>query len=138
MLLTRIDQDTGFATGVLPSVLLFGFGTGLIFGSAQNVATYGVNSDNSGVASAMVNTMQQVGGSIGLATFTYLSAAAVDRYVADNADQPAQQLETLASLSSYHTVFWVAAAIFLAGSALTAAMFRPGPVALDQPSMPTH
>lgn len=138
VLLTRIDQDTSFATGVLPSVLLFGFGTGLIFGSAQNVATQGVISDNSGVASAMVNTMQQVGGSIGLALFTYISAAAVDRYVVDNADQPAQQLETLAALSSYHTVFWVAAMIFLAGAVLTAAMFRPGPVVLHQPSVPTH
>ena len=138
VLLTRIDQDTSFATGVLPSVLLFGFGTGLIFGSAQNVATYGVDNDNSGVASAMVNTMQQVGGSIGLALFTYISAAAVDRYVADNADQPAQQIQTLAALSSYHTVFWVAAAIFLAGAALTAAVFRPGPVVVDPHSVPTH
>jgi EmrB/QacA subfamily drug resistance transporter len=136
LLLTRIDQDTSFATGVLPSVLLFGFGTGLIFGSAQNVATYGVDSDSSGVASAMVNTMQQVGGSIGLALFTYISAAAVDRYIADSVGQPDQQLQTLAALSSYHTVFWAAAAIFLAGAALTAALFRPGPGVVEQASAP--
>lgn len=138
VLLTRIGQDSSYASGVLPAVLLFGFGTGLVFGSAQNVATSGVDSENSGVASAMVNTMQQVGGAIGLATFTYISASAVDRYLADHADQPAQQLQTLAALSSYHTVFWVAAATFLAGAALTAALFRPGPIVLDQPSMPTH
>ncbi len=138
VLLTRIDQDTTFASGVLPSVLMFGFGTGLIFGSAQNVATSGVDSDNSGVASAMVNTMQQVGGSIGLALFTYISATAVDRYVAGNSDQPDQQLQTLAALSSYHTVFWIAAAIFIVGATLTAAVFRPGPIILAQQSIPTH
>ncbi|MGB3762641.1 MAG: MFS transporter [Ornithinimicrobium sp.] len=138
VLLTRIDQDTGFASGVLPSVLLFGFGTGLIFGSAQNVATSRVDSENAGVASAMVNTMQQVGGSVGLALFAYLSASAVDRYVADNAEQPAQQLETLAALSSYHTVFWVAAAVFVVGAVLTAALFRPGPMVLNQSAVPMH
>lgn len=138
VLLTRIDQDSTYATGVLPSVLLFGFGTGLIFGSAQNVATSGVDSDNSGVASAMVNTMQQVGGAVGLATFSYISATAIDRYLADNADGPAQQLQTLAALSSYHTVFWVAAAIFLAGAAVTAALFRPGPVVVGRSAAPVH
>lgn len=138
VLLTRIDQGSSYATGVLPSVLLFGFGTGLVFGSAQNVATSGVDSDDAGVASAMVNTMQQVGGAVGLATFTYISASAVDRYLADHADQPAQQLQTLAALSSYHTVFWVAAAVFLTGSVLLAAVFRPGPVVLEQPAAPTH
>ncbi|MGX6605217.1 MFS transporter [Micromonosporaceae bacterium Da 78-11] len=132
VLLTRIDQNTSYATGVLPAVLLFGFGTGLIFGSAQNVATSGVDSDNAGVASAMVNTMQQIGGALGLAAFTYISAAAVDRYLTDSADQATQQKQTLAALSSYHTVFWVAAAIFLAGAALTAAVFRPGPVVLNR------
>lgn len=138
VLLTGIDQDSSYGTGVLPSVLLFGFGTGLIFGSAQNVATSGVDSDNSGVASAMVNTMQQVGGAVGLATFSYISASAIDRYLAANADGPAQQLQALAALSSYHTVFWVAAAIFLAGAALTAALFRPGPVVVGRPAVPAH
>ncbi len=138
VLLTRIDENSSYTTGVLPAVLLFGFGTGLVFGSAQNVATSGVDPENSGVASAMVNTMQQVGGAIGLATFTYVSAAAVDRYLADDADQPAHQVQTLAALSSYHTVFWVAAAVFLAGAALTAVVFRPGPAVLDQRSVPAH
>ena len=70
--------------------------------------------------------------------FAYLSASAVDRYVADNAEQPAQQLETLAALSSYHTVFWVAAAVFVVGAVLTAALFRPGPMVLNQSAVPMH
>ena len=137
VLLTRIEQDSSYLTGVLPSVLLFGFGTGLIFGSAQNVATSGVDSDTSGVASAMVNTMQQIGGAIGLAAFTYISASAVDRYLTDHTDLADQQRQSLAALSSYHTVFWVAAAVFAVGAALTAAVFRPGLVVLRQPSAPT-
>ncbi|MPQ97401.1 DHA2 family efflux MFS transporter permease subunit [Modestobacter sp. I12A-02628] len=138
VLLTGIDQDSSYLTGVLPAVLLFGFGTGLVFGSAQNVATSGVDDDDAGVASAMVNTMQQVGGAIGLATFTYISASAVDRYLADDAGAPAEQAQALAALSSYHTVFWVAAGVFLVGAAVTAALFRPGPVVLAGPPVPSH
>jgi len=41
----------------------------------------GVDQDDSGVASAMVNTMQQVGGALGLAIFTSISTSAVGRYV---------------------------------------------------------
>jgi hypothetical protein len=132
VLLTRIDQDSDYATGVLPSVLLFGFGVGLLFGCAQNVATAGVGPDDSGVASALVNTMQQVGGSLGLALFTSLSATAVNRYLASNPGQPGEQLQTLAALTSYHTVFWVAAAVFLLGAVATGALFRSGPVAASR------
>ena len=87
----------------------------------------GVDQDDSGVASAMVNTMQQVGGALGLAIFTSISTSAVGRYVSSHAGQRRDRLQTLAALSSYHTVFWVAAGVFVAGAVLTAAIFRPRP-----------
>ena len=138
LLLTRIDVDTEYVTGVLPAVILAGFGTGLIFGSAQNVATSGVASSHSGVASALVNTMQQVGGAIGLALFTYVSATATDRYLFDNADQTTRQTQALAALSSYHTVFWVAIGIFVVGAGITAATFRSGTIELNEDAAPAH
>jgi hypothetical protein len=79
----------------------------------------GVDQDDSGVASAMVNTMQQVGGALGLAIFTSISTSAVGRYVSSHAGQRRDRLQTLAALSSYHTVFWVAAGVFVAGAVLT-------------------
>lgn len=141
VLLTQISLDTEYVTGVLPAILLAGFGTGLIFGSAQNVATSGVASANTGVASALVNTMQQIGGAVGLALFTYVSTTATDQYLSDNADSAAEQagqLQALAALSSYHTVFWVAIGVFVAGAVITAAVFRSGTVEVDEDAAPAH
>ncbi len=126
VLLTRIDEHSSYAPDVLPSVLLFGLGFGLIFGAAQNVATAGVDEHDSGVASAMVSTMQQVGGSIGLALFTSISATAANHYLRDHSPNP-----TLATLYSNDVVYWWAAGLFLLSAVLTAALYRSGPVALD-------
>ena len=51
----------------MPALIIMGIGLGNIFAPGFATATYGVAPEDSGVASAMVNTMQQVGGSIGLA-----------------------------------------------------------------------
>ncbi len=126
LLLTRISEHSSYPGGVLPSVVLSGFGVGVIIAPAQNVATSGVDAKNAGVASALVNTLQQVGGSLGLAIFTTVSASAASRYLADRSNQPRSQLQTLAALASDHTVFVVAAAVFLVGAGLTAGLFRPG------------
>jgi predicted signal transduction protein with EAL and GGDEF domain len=54
--------------------VIIGLGCGLIFGPAQNAATSGVKFHEAGAASAMVNTAQQIGGSIGTAVFSSLAA----------------------------------------------------------------
>ncbi len=66
VLLTGIGTASGYAAGILPALLVMGFGSGMIFASAQNAATSGIRSRQAGVASAMVNTTQQIGGSIGI------------------------------------------------------------------------
>jgi EmrB/QacA subfamily drug resistance transporter len=74
VLLTRISVDTACASHVLPSLILIGIGFGVTLAPSFATATFGVPARDSGVASAMVNTSQQVGGSIGTAV---LSAVAV-------------------------------------------------------------
>jgi len=64
-MLTKIGLATGYASHVLPGTILLGLGLGLVFAPAFSIATLGVRPEDSGVASAAVNTMQQVGGSIG-------------------------------------------------------------------------
>ena len=54
--------------------MIIGPGCELIVGPAQNAATSGVKSHQAGVASAMVNAAQQIGGSIGTAVFSSLAA----------------------------------------------------------------
>ncbi|MGF6883972.1 EmrB/QacA subfamily drug resistance transporter [Nocardia sp. GAS34] len=131
-MLTGIGVGSSYAGGVLPALLAIGSGLGLIFGPGQNAATSGVRPHESGVASAMVNIAQQIGGSIGLAVFSSLSATATTNYLdrhAATATRPATIAE--ATLTSYHFVFWLAAALFLAGAVLAALLLRRGPLAAD-------
>ncbi|HEY2191854.1 MAG TPA: MFS transporter [Actinomycetospora sp.] len=131
-LLTGIGAGSGYAGGVLPALLVIGLGLGLIFGPGQNAATSGVRSDESGVASAMVNIAQQVGGSIGLAVFSSLGATTIASYLAAHAATAANPATvTAATLASYHVAFWIAAGLFLGGAALAALLFRSGPLPVD-------
>jgi predicted MFS family arabinose efflux permease len=74
--LTQITVTTSYATGIVPALLVMGLGFGMIFSPAINTATAGVDRRDSGAASALVNTMQQVGGSIGTAAPRRCSASA--------------------------------------------------------------
>ncbi|WP_410671390.1 MFS transporter [Amycolatopsis sp. cmx-4-68] len=127
-MLTGIHADSGYAGAVLPALLVTGLGFGLIFGPVQNAATSGVRSHDAGVASALVTTAQQIGGSIGTAVFSSLATTATAKYVSTHAAQPATITE--ATLTGYHLVFWTAAAIFLGSAVLAALLFRSGPLPL--------
>jgi EmrB/QacA subfamily drug resistance transporter len=74
--LAQLSVDSHYATGVLPALLLLGPGLGLIFATCIDNATAGVAPHDAGVASAMVNTMQQVGGSVGTELMSSYSAGA--------------------------------------------------------------
>ncbi|MFE5588374.1 MFS transporter [Kitasatospora sp. NPDC056531] len=63
---TRIDIDTGYATGILGPTLLFGFGMGSIFVPVLLTVVSQVAPHETGAATGMLNTTQQVGGSLGL------------------------------------------------------------------------
>jgi EmrB/QacA subfamily drug resistance transporter len=118
VLLTGIGVDTGYATHVLPSLILVGIGFGLTIAPSFATATLGVPRRDSGVASAMVNTSQQVGGSIGTALLSTLAASAATDYVATHG--PSAQ----AAVEGYVTAFWWAAAIFAVGAVVTGALLR--------------
>ena len=129
VLLTGIGTASSYAAGVLPALLVIGFGFGLIFGPAQNAATSGVTSNEAGAASAMVNTAQQIGGSIGTAVFSSLAASAITSYLHAHAATAAQAATVIdATISGYHQVFWIAAAVFAGTAVLAAALFRSGPL----------
>ncbi|MFD6162385.1 MFS transporter [Nocardia sp. NPDC060256] len=137
-LLTGIGTDSGYVTGVLPALLVIGLGFGFIFGPIQNAATSGVAPHDAGVASATVNTAQQIGGAIGLAVFSSLTTTAINDYLTTHA-ATATQPTTIAqaTISGYHLVFWIAAAVFLGSAALAALLFRSGPLPAN-PNVAVH
>jgi EmrB/QacA subfamily drug resistance transporter len=122
VLLTRIGVDTAYATHVLPSLVLIGVGFGLTVAPSFATATYEVPERDSGVASAMVNTSQQVGGSIGAALLSTLAASAAADFVTAHGPAPAVLHE--AAIQGYTTAFWWAAGIFLAGALVCGSLLR--------------
>ncbi|MGH3743684.1 MAG: MFS transporter, partial [Mycobacteriales bacterium] len=123
LLLVRLPVHSSYATDVLPSLLVLGFGMGLIFAPAFNNATVGVAPHDSGVASAMVNTMQQVSGSIGTALLSTIVGTATRSYL--SAHQPATPLvRATAMVHGYHVIFVVAALIFFSGAVIVGSLVR--------------
>ena len=61
---------------ILSAELLIGFGMGAVMAPSMNYATHGVQESESGVASAMVNTAQQIGASIGTALLNTIATSA--------------------------------------------------------------
>ncbi|MFE3176110.1 MFS transporter [Amycolatopsis sp. NPDC059090] len=127
VILTGIGADSSYAANILPALLVTGVGFGCIFGSVQNAATSGVEPGDAGVASALVTTAQQIGGSIGTAVFSSLATSAIASYLAAH---PATGTLAEATFAGYRLVFWIAAAVFLGSALLAALLFRSGPLPL--------
>jgi len=107
---TRLTPHAAYASHVLPGLLLTGVGMGCIFAPAFGTATLGVKSSDAGIASAMVNTSQQVGGSVGTALLSTIFASAAAGYASTHIHAGA--LATVASIHGYTTAFDWAAGIF--------------------------
>jgi EmrB/QacA subfamily drug resistance transporter len=124
---TVITVGGEYATQVLPGLIVMGMGIGLVFAPAMQAAVSGVEARDSGVASAMVNTMQQVGGSIGIAVLGTVAGNAVTAYVRDHAaGGVSAQLMQQAMVHSYVTVFWWSSAIFAAGAVVVGLLLTSG------------
>ncbi|MHB8690922.1 MAG: hypothetical protein ACYDHH_06715 [Solirubrobacteraceae bacterium] len=108
---------------MLPGLFLVGLAMGSIFSAAFGTATLGVKPTEAGVASAMVNTSQQVGGSIGTAALSTVFASSAASYVAAHlhAHINPVALRATALVNGYTTAFWWAAGIYVVG--LCVAMF---------------
>jgi hypothetical protein len=87
-------------------------------------ATLGVEAQDAGVASAMVNTSQQVGGAVGTALLSTLATSAATGYLAGA--HPSAALIAHATVHGYTTAFAWSAALFALGAVLAAVVFRGG------------
>jgi hypothetical protein len=112
--------------------MIVGLGLGTVFATAMSMATLGVRPDDAGVASAAVNTVQQVGGSVGTALLNTLAATAATTFAAAHLSNP--QLAGLAAVHSYTVAFTWSAGIFVAGAIVVAALLRSGVPALGSGS----
>jgi MFS family permease len=113
LLLTRLAPGASYASHVLPALIITGLGMGCVFAPAFSTATLGIDGSEAGVASAMVNTSQQVGGSVGTALLSTIFASATAAYASSHVGTPG--LSDAASIHGYTTAFAWAAGIFAVG-----------------------
>ncbi|MCS0605442.1 MFS transporter [Streptomyces sp. LP11] len=133
--LTGIGVGSHYAGAVLPQLIVIGAGLGLVMPPAMQLATGGVAAEDAGVASATVNAMQQVGGSIGTALLNTLAASAATDYLTGR-DATSKLVQAQATIESYTTAFWWSAVLFGAGAVLAFLFYRRGVPAQDADAAP--
>ena len=137
--LTRIGVHSAYATAVLGPLMVAGLGFGFTIAPSMNTGTFGVARQDAGVASATLNTGQQIGGSIGTSLLNTIFASAVASYLTSHLNpatvvhgRPSPSLIGASLIHGYTTGFWVAAAIFAAGAVICGTLFRTGPLRAPQ------
>jgi EmrB/QacA subfamily drug resistance transporter len=114
--LTQLTVSSGYAANIVPALIALGLGFGMIFSPAINTATAGVARRDSGVASALVNTMQQVGGSVGTAALSTVALTATATYL--TAHHAGRLAPATAAVHGYSVAFTVSAVLFGVGALL--------------------
>lgn len=115
----HVRVNGNYTHDLLPGFILMGLGMGATFVAITIAATSGVRGQESGLASGLLNTSQQVGGAIGLAILTGLSTSAAGRYVQNLHAAPSRLQGLTAEVHGFHVAFYVATG-FLVGASLIA------------------
>ncbi|QNP74255.1 MFS transporter [Streptomyces roseirectus] len=134
--MTDLGLDSTYVTHVMPPLIVTGLGIGLVMAPAMSLATSGVAAHDAGVASAAVNTMQQIGGSIGTALLNTLAASAATNYM-DGKNPGDKLVQAHAALESYSTAYWWSAGFFAVGAVITLLLYRSGVPKADENAAPT-
>jgi EmrB/QacA subfamily drug resistance transporter len=115
LLLTRITPETSYATHVVPSLLIMSSGMALVFIPLTSTSLHGISGHDTGVASAMVNTSQQIGGSLGTALLNTVAATATTSYITANAAM-GKALPAFAMTHGFTVAFKFSAALLFTGA----------------------
>ena len=116
-MLSFIPVHGSYFTNIMPGLIVMAFGLGFTFVSILVAATSGVPGHLSGLASGLVNTSQQVGGSLGLAVLSGIAASSATRYIT-NAHSVTPSTVVAGTVHGYKTAFVIAVVFTLIASLL--------------------
>jgi MFS family permease len=120
--LSQINDQTTYLDGLVGPMLLIAVGMGNIFVPLTLMAVAGAGPQESGIASALLNVGQQIGGSIGIALLGTIAATATKNQLAGT--RPTHAAVNHALAAGYGAGFEVAVAIALVGFAIAITVFR--------------
>jgi MFS family permease len=116
--LTRAPVDASYLVDFMPSTVLMGVGAGLGFPAMMTLAMSDATKDDSGVASGLVNTTQQVGGALGLAVLATLSASRTNDLLGQG------EVAVEAMTSGYRLAFGVGAVLVTVAIVIAVTVLR--------------
>jgi EmrB/QacA subfamily drug resistance transporter len=119
---SQVSVDGGFATDILGPSLLAATGLGFAFVTTTIAAVSGIRDQESGLASGLINTSQQIGGALGLAVLATIANSRTDDLVASSGGDPAALPNALNE--GFQAAFLGGAAIAVLGLVLTLALIR--------------
>jgi EmrB/QacA subfamily drug resistance transporter len=117
-LLTRLELNSTYAAHILPGMILLGLGLGGVMSTAFQGATSGLHHDDAGVASALINTGQQIGGSISTALLTTIASSATTDYLTSH--KPSALAAAQAGVEGYTATLAWGSGFFLIGAVIAA------------------
>jgi EmrB/QacA subfamily drug resistance transporter len=138
ILFTKLPAYPDYFGHVLPGLVVTGLGLGLIFAPSTASATAGIEPRDAGAASAMVNTAQQIGGSVGTALLNTIAVITARRasICVPSAGSPVCPTATAATIHGYSVAFWWAAGFFGVGALVTFFLLESGVPELEGDLVP--
>ena len=115
LMIARITPETSYSTHVLPALLIMSSGMALVFIPLTSTSLHAVSNHDTGVASAMVNTSQQIGGSLGTALLNTVAATATTTFAAANT-QLGEKVMPFAMTHGFTVAFKFSAALLFVGA----------------------
>jgi len=128
-LLSRMTAEASYATDILPGLVALSIGLGMIFFPTTVVAVTGASRQDSGLASAVLNVSQQLGGSIGLSVLGSIAANVTRDNLAHESIGPSLT-------AGFGTAFAWAALLALIGFVLAVALIRSRRPRVDAVALP--
>ncbi len=124
-LMVRVDIHSTYVGTLLPSFVLLAIGLGIAFVPATLIGVSSVEGADSGLASGLFNTAQQVGGALGLAILSTIAVTHTSDALATKA-HPSRHVVALATVSGYRLAFLVAAGFMLIAIVVLVTFLRSG------------
>ena len=112
------DRDSTYVADIMPGMILLGLGIGAVMTTAFQGATAGVHHEDAGVASALINTGQQIGGSISTALLTTIASSAATDYLTSH--KPSTLTAAQAAVEGYTATLAWGSGFFVVGAVIAA------------------
>jgi EmrB/QacA subfamily drug resistance transporter len=129
LLLQRIGIGSGYVDVLLPPLVIMSLGLGLTFVPLTLLATTTVQADDAGLASGLLNTSQQVGGSLGLAILATLAVNQTTGFLQNLGHAPAVHDTFAALVQGYRIAFLAGALLMAVGAVVVVGLIRHSDVA---------